>query len=104
MENQLGLCVREEPSGVVGTRQVVIGTACDEDVVPVVAEPLDEVRAEEAAPACDERLHAGARVFVSQSTRPSQRSRFSAYHAIVLATPSSHETRGSQPVSRFSFS
>ena len=37
---------------------------------------------------------------VSQSTRPSQRSRFSAYQRIVRRTPSSHETFGSQPVSR----
>ena len=40
----------------------------------------------------------------SQSTRPIQRSRFSAYQAIVCRTPSSHETRGSQPVSPWSFS
>jgi len=40
----------------------------------------------------------------SQSTRPIQRSRFSAYHLIVSRTPSSHETFGSQPVSAVSFS
>ena len=85
-------------------RQVVVGAARDEDVVTVVLQPLDEVRAEEAAAAGDDSSHTGARVGVSQSTRPIQRSRFSAYHAIVFATPSSHETRGSQPVSRFSFS
>ena len=39
-----------------------------------------------------------------QSTRPIQRSRFSAYQAIVCRIPSSHETLGSQPVSRVSFS
>ena len=41
---------------------------------------------------------------VSQSTRPSQRSRCSAYQRIVCRTPSSHETSGCQPVSRVSFS
>ena len=40
----------------------------------------------------------------SQSTRPIQRSRFSAYQRIVCRTPSSHETCGSQPVSRVSLS
>jgi len=40
----------------------------------------------------------------SQSTRPIQRSRFSAYQRIVCSTPSSHETFGIQPVSRVSLS
>ena len=40
----------------------------------------------------------------NQSTRPSQRSRFSAYQRIVRRMPSSHETFGSQPVSACSLS
>ena len=65
-------------------------------------EPLDEMRAEEAAAARDEvRIRCqscGGRADGSQSTRPSQPSRFSAYHSIVCGTPSSHETCGFQPV------
>ena len=100
----LGLGVAKESLGVFPLRQVVVGPARYEDVVAVCLEPLDEVRAEKAASPRHEGLHAGARVCVSQSTRPIQRGRFSAYHAIVRATPSSHETCGSQPVSRLSFS
>ena len=39
-----------------------------------------------------------------QSTRPIQRSWFSAYQRIVRSTPSSHDTWGCQPVSAVSFS
>src|SRR5207237_10167458 len=78
--------------------------ARDEDVVTVALQPLDQVRSQEAPPAGDEDPHAGDRSAASQSTRPIQRSRFAAYHAIVRETPSSQGTVGSQPVSRFSFS
>ena len=105
VERDLGPRVVEEARGVVGPRQVVVAAPRGDDLVTVALEPLDEMRAEEAAPACDERPHrAAAGVEVSQSTRPIQRARFSAYQAIVFATPSSHETSGSQPVSRCSFS
>src|SRR5439155_22445285 len=96
--------VAEEALGVLPAREIVVGPARAEDIVPVCLEPLDEVRADKAAAARDEGLHAGARVGVSQSTRPIHRARLSAYHAIVRAAPSSHETPGSQPVSRCSFS
>ena len=104
VEHALGPSVLEQALGVVPLRQVVVRAACNVDVVAVGLETLDQVRAEKAAAACDERFHAGARVCDSQSTRPIQRGRFSAYHAIVRATPSSHETWGSQPVSRLSLS
>jgi hypothetical protein len=102
--DDFGLRVGEQPLRVVGEREVVVRAPRDEDIVAVVVQPLDEMGAEEAAAAGDGRSHTGARAGVSQSTRPSQRSRFSAYHAIVFAMPSSHDTRGCQPVSRFSFS
>ena len=104
VEHPLGLCVAEEPLCLVPVRQVDLGATRDDDVVTVGLEARDEMRAEKAPAARHERLHAGARVCVCQSTRPIQRGRFSAYHAIVRATPSSHDTFGSQPVSRFSFS
>ena len=106
VEDELGPRVGEQPRRVVHRGQVVVARRGREDLVPVGLEPLDEVRAEEAAAAGDEdALHVwrGAPV-VSQSTRPIQRSRFSAYQAIVRRTPSSHETFGSQPVSPCSFS
>jgi hypothetical protein len=56
------------------------------------------------APAGDHARALPAVFFVSQSTRPSQRSRLAAYHAIVRLIPSSHETRGCQPVSACSLS
>ena len=105
VEGELRPGIVEQPRRVFRTRQVVVAAACREDLVPAALEALDQVRPQEAAPACDECPHraaAGARV--SQSTRPIQRARFSAYQAIVFATPSSHETSGSQPVSRWSFS
>ena len=104
VKDALGPGVLEQALGVVPLRQVVVGSSGNEDVVTVGLEALDEVRAEKAAATCDEGLHAGARVCDSQSTRPIQRGRFSANHAIVRATPSSQETCGSQPVSRLSFS
>ena len=104
VEDELRRRVLEEAFGVLPARQVVVGASCGEDVPPVPFEAFDEMRAEKAAGARDQGLHAGVRVGVSQSTRPIQRARLSAYHAIVRAIPSSHETRGSQPVSRFSFS
>src|SRR5207247_2623780 len=104
MEDARRLRVAEEPFAVLPAREVVVAPPRDEDIVPFPLEPLDEVRAEEPAAARDEDPHAGERSAVSQSTRPIQRSRFVAYHAIVCATPSSQDTVGFQPVSRFSFS
>ena len=85
MEHDLWCGVAEQPLGVFPARQVVVGTAGAEDLVPLGLETLDEVRAEKTPAARDEVLHAGVRVG-------------------VRATPSSHETRGSHSVSRFSFS
>src|SRR5215472_8020110 len=109
MEDALGLRVDEQALGVVPAREVVLAPRRREDIVPVGLEPLDEVRAEKPASAGDERPHLFAAATVgmpveSQSTRPIQRARFRAYQSIVFATPSSHETSGSQPVSRCSFS
>ena len=107
VEDELRLGVGEEPLRLVETRQVVVGAASDEGLDRVLAEPVDEVRPEEASTAGDEDVHrVGSVAFPSgsQSTRPIQRSRLAAYHSIVRATPSSQETCGSQPVSRFSFS
>ena len=95
----------KQARGVVPAGQVVVGPARHERVLALRPEAVDEVRAEEAAAAGDEdpaHVFAGARF--SQSTRPIQRSRFSAYQRIVRRTPSSQLTFGSQPVSRFSFS
>ena len=104
VEDELRTRVFEEARSVSLDREVVVRAARHEDVVAVVLQPLDEVRAEEPTAACDGRSHTGERIGLSQSTRPIQRSRFSAYQAIVFAMPSSHEVCGSQPVSRFSFS
>ena len=54
VEDELGASVFEEPRAVVHRRQVVVATPGGEDVVAVALEPLDEVRAEEAAAAGDE--------------------------------------------------
>src|SRR5205823_13035565 len=71
----------------------------------VGTQTFDHVRAEEAAAAGDEDVHrAAVGAGWSQSTRPIHRPRFSAYHWIVFATPSSHEMCGSHPVSAVSFS
>ena len=99
-----GLRVGEEPLDVGLAAEVVARAAGNGDVVAGGLEPLDEVRAEEARPACDEDPHALTGFGFIQSTRPTQRPRFSAYHAIVRRMPSSHETRGSQPVSACSLS
>src|SRR5439155_25183432 len=109
VEDELGRDLPKEPRGVRLARKVVVDAAGHDDLVSGRLEPLDHVRAEEPRAACDERLHgagagAAAAAGLSQSTRPSQRSRLFAYHSIVLRTPSSHETCGSQLVSRASFS
>ena len=107
MEDELGLRVGEQPRDVVGECEVVLGPARDEGIVAVLPQPFDEVRPDEPSAARDEDAgHVVGELFgaVIQSTRPSHRGRFAAYHAIVSATPSSQETRGSQPVSRLSFS
>src|SRR4029078_6929409 len=88
-------------------REVVVGAARDRDVVALAAEALDEPGAEEpGAPVTDDRppppTSFGAPVG-NQSTRPSQRSRFSAYQRIVRSTPSSQLTLGCHPVSRVTF-
>ena len=54
VEDELGLGVAEHPRGVVHRREVVVGAARDDDLVAVGLEALDEVRAEESAPAGDE--------------------------------------------------
>ena len=108
VEHHVGPCVVESPFGILAQREVVVVSPHREHVVAVLLQPFDEVRPEEAAAARDERSHVdfvatvGSRVI--QSTRPIQRWRLAAYHSIVCATPSSHVTSGSQPVSAFSFS
>jgi hypothetical protein len=57
VEDDLGARVVEEPGRVVHRRQVVVDAARDDDLVARSLEPLDEVRAEEASAACDERAH-----------------------------------------------
>ena len=108
VEDELGVGVAEHALGVLAACQVVVDLACGDDVVAVALEPLDEVRAEEPAAAGDQDpahlTGALCCALASQSTRPIHLSRFAAYQAIVRATPSSHETSGSQPVSRASFS
>ena len=106
MEHELGAGLLEQAHHVGVLGQVVVAPPRHERVEPARAQPLDDVGAEEAPAAGDQGPHrAGCGVPVgSQSTRPIQRSRFSAYQAIVRATPSSHEIFGSQPVSRLSFS
>ncbi len=71
--------------------EVVVAPARHERLEPAGLETLDDIGAEEAPASGHERPHrvaCGVPVG-SQSTRPIQRSRFSAYHAIVRATPSS---------------
>src|SRR5438067_1183143 len=107
MEDELGLGVDEQPRDIVLPGQVVVDLARDEDLLALGDEPLDEMRAGKATAPRDEDLHTAGRVLATgadQSTRPAQRSRFSAYQAIVRATPSSQLTFGCQPVSRCSFS
>jgi hypothetical protein len=108
MDHQLRPCVGEQPLRVLPVRQVVVRAAGDDRVEPLRAEPFDQMCPQEPGTAGDERSHGAVltvgAVYGSQSTRPSQRSRFSAYHWIVLRMPSSQETCGSQPVSLFSFS
>ena len=105
VEDDLRLGLAEQPHGVVLVREVVLGAARDDDLVATRLEPLDEMGAEKARAAGDERLHStGAGDGADQSTRPDHLSRLSAYHAIVRRTPSSQETSGCQPVSRASFS
>jgi hypothetical protein len=90
VEDELRVAVAEEPLGVVAPRQVVVAPPRREDLVAPLLEPLDEVRAEEAYAAGDEDAAqrtaadwAAAGAGFSQSTRPSQRARFSAYQRIV---------------------
>src|SRR5439155_3351524 len=107
VQHPVRLGVAEHALGVLEARQVVVARAGDDDVVAALLEPLDDVRAEEASASGDEDLRhftgAPCCAVASQSTRPIHLSRFAAYHAIVLAIPSSQETSGSQPVSRASF-
>src|SRR5262249_50630831 len=107
VEDELGARVLEEPHDVVLPAEVVPGAPRHGDLVTTALELLDHVRAEEAGSARDEhprhRVTWGAPVG-SQSTRPIQRSRLSAYQRIVCRTPSSQLTLGSQPVSSVSLS
>ena len=104
--DDLGACAGEQPLDVIGHRQVVVLAPRHEHLVPVRFEFRDEVRAEEACPASDDRPHRIGTVppVGIQSTRPIQRSRWAAYQSMQRVTPSSHETSGSQPVSAWSFS
>src|SRR5262249_59717475 len=84
VEDELWLRVAEEACRVLLAREVVVGAARHDDLVAVTLQPLDEVRAEEPAAACDERRHStGEGVATAQSTRPIQRARLAAYPAIV---------------------
>src|SRR5262245_9096328 len=107
MEDDLWLCIGKEALRILGHREVVVAPPGDERVMACALQPLDETAAEEASSTRDDDVHrvgSGALPTGSQSTRPIQRSRFAAYQEIVRETPSSHETRGFQPVSRFSLS
>src|SRR6185437_13080261 len=55
--DHLRLCRFEQPLGFVPAREIVFGPPRHERVMSVVAEALDEVRAEESGTAGDERLH-----------------------------------------------
>ena len=57
VEDELGVGVVEQLRRVAHRGQVVVDAACDDDVVTVGLEPLDEVRAEKASAAGDERTH-----------------------------------------------
>ena len=57
VEHELGVGVPEHPRGVVHRREVVVGASRRDDVVAVGFESLDEVRAEKASAAGDERAH-----------------------------------------------
>ena len=59
VEHELGIRIAEHPGGVVHRGEVVVGAACDDDVVAVGLEPLDEVRPEESSAAGDQRAHPG---------------------------------------------
>ena len=101
VEDELRLRVGEQALRVGLPGQVVVAPPRDEGLRSSVAQPFDEVRAEEPAASGDAHVHvASTALGVSQSTRPIQRSRVAAYQAIVFATPSSHDTSGSHPVSR----
>jgi hypothetical protein len=106
MKDELRLCPVEEALGVVEARQVVVAAARSDDVVAIALQPLDQVRAQEPRAAGHHYPGHACSTFswLSQSTRPIQRSRLAAYQRIVRSTPSSHEIFGSQPVSRFSLS
>ncbi len=107
VEDELRPDLVEQPRCLRHVGEVELEAPGNGDLVALRLEPLHEVRAEEAAAARDEDPAHGVSVGApvgSQSTRPIQRSRFSAYQRIVRSTPSSHDTFGSQPVSRVSFS
>ena len=58
VEDEVRRSVAKQARRVLGEGQVVVAAARDKGVVPRGAKPLDEVRAEESAPAGDEDLHA----------------------------------------------
>ncbi len=70
VEHEVRRSVGKQACRVLGERQVIVATARDKGVVPLGAKPLDEVRAEESAPAGDEDLHAAdtSRVGISVVT------------------------------------
>src|SRR6476469_7389893 len=100
----MGVCV--QALGVFPAREVVLLPPRNEDVVAGRFEACHQVRPEKSTASRYERAahFDSARARVIQSTRPTHRSRFSAYQRIVRRTPSSHETFGTQPVSSLSFS
>jgi hypothetical protein len=65
MDDEVGRRVVEETRSVLGRCQVVVRAPCDERVVTGRAKAFDDVRAEEAAAAGDEHLHACSLVVAS---------------------------------------
>ena len=104
VEDERRLRFLEQPVRVDCGRQIEGAAARDKRFDPFRVEPLDEMRPEKPAAAGDEDVHVAERSCASQSTRPSQRSRFAAYHAIVREMPSSQDIVGAHPVSAWSFS
>ena len=98
---KLRASVAPEPLGVLRAREVVVASPRDHGIEAFGPQPLGEMGSEKSAPARYERPHGAGRVARStpsgQSTRPIQREWLAAYHAIVRAIPSSHDTLGRSP-------
>ena len=107
MKDELGPDIAEEAFDLSRVGEVAFLARWRERLLTLLVKPGDDMRAQEAVAARHENPHrtaTGRRCESSQSTRPIQRSRFAAYQAIVWRMPSSHDTRGIHPVSRFSLS